>query len=208
MKRFIFLLILVVLLAACSPASSPSVPQAVPTATLPPASEQVQTPEPDTGAALTIEFTDAANLRNQLAYGTLKLEGTEQAVSPDQARMLLPLWQAIVALSGDTTSVSEELTAVQEQITAAMKPEQIEAIAALKITNTQLNAYYAENGIVVPTPVPGVTKVPGSGQNISAEDKQATREAREASGTVGTGQMTKTVLFDKVVLLLTERAAN
>lgn len=62
------------------------------------------------------------------------------------------------------TTISDELTAVQNQIIAEMKPDQLKAMAALQITNSQLSAFYAENGIVLPTPVPGVTKVPGGGK--------------------------------------------
>jgi hypothetical protein len=113
-------------------------------------------------------------------------------------------------MSGDTTTVSAELTAVQNQILAEMKLEQLQAIAAMKITNAQLTTFYAEKGVVMPTPVPGVTKVPGSGKNIPEADRQATRTAAEASGTAGsgTGQLTKTLLFDTVINFLTERAAK
>jgi hypothetical protein len=212
MKLFTSLNLLVILslaLAACS-AATPASPAAG--ETQPPAAASGEaTPTPYAAAYLSTEYTDAANLRNQLAYGTLKLEGAEQAVTSEQAKSLIPLWQAIVALSGNEATAAEELTAVQNQITEAMTPAQLEAIAALQITNTDLNAFYAEHGIVFPTPVPGVTKVPGSGKNISPEDKEATQAAAAALGTpVGTGSSTgqaaRTLLFDTVVELLVDRA--
>ncbi|MCI0519610.1 MAG: hypothetical protein L0Z70_05065 [Chloroflexi bacterium] len=212
MKNFITLaglLLLSIFLVACG-ASTPVAP-AEGEIQSPAASAEEATPTPYAAAYLSIEYADAASLRNQLAFGSLKLEGAAQAITPDQAKVLLPLWQALVALSGDEVTAAEELTAVQNQITEAMTPAQLEAIAALQITNADLNGFYAENGITFPTPVPGVTKVPGSGKNISPEDKEATQVAAAALGTpVGTssgaGQAARTLLFDTVVDLLTSRA--
>jgi hypothetical protein len=96
------------------------------------------------------------------------------------------------------------LTAVQDQILQALTPVQIQTIVALKITNTELNTYYAKFGVSLPTPVPGVTKVPGSKANMSEADKLATRTAAEASGLpTGGGQAAKTLLFEKVIEYLT-----
>ena len=149
---------------------------------------------------LSIEYSDAANLRSQLAYGTIKLADTPNAITSDQAKTLIPLWQAVVSLSGDTTTASEELTAVQDQITAALTAEQLQAIAAMQITNAGLNVFYAEYGIVLPTPIPGVTKVPGSGSGKTDEEKAAAEATKTAAGeTTGTGQSAKTLLFEKTI---------
>ena len=149
---------------------------------------------------LSIEYSDAANLRSQLAYGTIKLADTPNAITSDQAKTLIPLWQAVVSLSGDTTTASEELTAVQDQITAALTAEQLQAIAAMQITNAGLNVFYAEYGVVLPTPIPGVTKVPGSGSGKTDEEKAAAEATKTAAGeTTGTGQSAKTLLFEKTI---------
>lgn len=153
---------------------------------------------------LSIEYSDAANVRSQLAYGTLKLADTPNAITSDQAKTLIPLWQAVISLSGDTTTASEELTAVQDQITAAMTTEQLRAIAGMQITNAGLNVFYAEYGITLPTPIPGVTKVPGSGSGKTEEEKAAAEATKTASGeTTGTGQSAKTLLFEKTIEYLT-----
>ncbi|MBK7456191.1 MAG: hypothetical protein IPJ46_21465 [Anaerolineales bacterium] len=153
---------------------------------------------------LSIEYSDAANLRSQLAYGTIKLADTPNAVTPEQAKSMIPLWQAVISLSGDTTTATEELTAVQDQITAALTAEQLQAIAEMKITNAGLNVFYAEYGIVLPTPIPGVTKVPGSGGGKTAEEKAAAEATKTAAGeTTGTGQSAKTLLFEKTIEYLT-----
>jgi hypothetical protein len=153
---------------------------------------------------LSIEYSDAANLRSQLAYGTIKLADTPNAITSDQAKTLIPLWQAVVSLSGDTTTASEELTAVQDQITTALTAEQLQAIVAMQITNAGLNVFYAEYGVVLPTPIPGVTKVPGSGSGKTDEEKAAAEATKTAAGeTTGTGQSAKTLLFEKTIEYLT-----
>jgi hypothetical protein len=159
------------------------------------------------GEYLTTEYTDAANLRSQLAFGIMKLDGTPNAVTPEQANVLIPFWQAIIALSGDSTTASEELTAVQDQIVATLTTEQLQSIAVMKITNVDLSAFYAEYGLVLPTPVPGVTKVPGSGSSKTEEEKAAAQATAAALGqTTGTGQSAKTLLFEKTIEYLMKTA--
>jgi len=185
---FIVLSLFVLTISACAP-------------TAPAAS--VAAPSTAAGVAIDITFPDAANLRSQLAYGTIKLDGSPNAITPGQAKSLLPLWQAMLTLSGNETTASVELTSLQDQITQALTPAQIQAIGAMKITNAELNTYYAQFGVSLPTPVPGVTKVPGSKANMSETDKLATRTAAEASGLpTGSGQAAKTLLFEKVIAYL------
>jgi hypothetical protein len=194
MKKTPFLLLLLALflaLSACAPAAdeAPAVPTSV------------------AGEYLSTEYADAASLRNQLAFGTLQLEDTENAVTSEQAQKLVPFWQAIITLSGDTTTADEELIAVQDQIVQTLTDEQLQAIADMQLTIADLDAFYAEYGIIFPTPVPGVTKVPGAGSSMSAEDKAATQTAAEAAGIVAgtgssTGKAAKTLLFEKVIELL------
>ena len=153
---------------------------------------------------LSIEYSDAANVRSQLAYGSIKLADTPNTITPEQAKTMIPLWQAVISLSGDTTTATEELTAVQDQITAAMTADQLQAIAEMKITNAGLNEFYAQYGITLPTPIPGVTKVPGSSGGKTDEEKAAAEATKTAAGeTTGTGQAAKTLLFEKAIEYLT-----
>ena len=153
MKKITLLLILIsiaLLASACAaPASEPAQPVAVPANS---------TPTPFAAAFLTQDYPDAASLRNQLAYGILKLDASASPITTEQAKALLPLWQALRSLSGSTTASDEEITALQNQIVEALQPEQLQAIAAMQVTNTTLNAYYAEFGIVMPTPRPASPK--------------------------------------------------
>ncbi|PKO02307.1 MAG: hypothetical protein CVU43_08425 [Chloroflexi bacterium HGW-Chloroflexi-5] len=151
-------------------------------------------------AYLSVDYADATNIRSQLAYGTIKLANTANSITFEQAQSLIPLWQGIIALTGDTTTASEELTAIQDQITTTLTTDQLNSIAEMKITNAQLNSFYAEFGVVLPTPIPGVTKVPGSGSSKTEEEKAAYRATAEAAGqTTGSGQAAKTLLFEKTI---------
>ena len=183
-RTLTILIVSVSLLAACAPAAetTPAAPTSI------------------AGEYLSIEYADAANLRSQLAFGIMKLDGTPNAVTPEQAKTLIPFWQAVIALSGDSTTASEELTAVQDQIVATLTAQQLQVIAAMQITNADLSAFYAEYGIVLPTPIPGVTKVPGSGSGKTEEEKAAAQATAAALGqTTGTGQSAKTLLFEKTI---------
>ena len=186
MKKFqvLFSLMVVVLMAsACAPITSSSTE-----------------PTSVAGAYLNTEYDDAANLRSQLAFGIIKLADTSVPVNQEQALELIPLWQGIIALSGDSTTASEELIAIQDQITQTLTIEQLNAIAEMQITNADLDSFYAEFGIVLPTPIPGVTKVPGSGSGKTEEEKATAQATAAASGqTTGTGQSAKTLLFEKVI---------
>lgn len=203
MKKSLFRIALFTLLAvffvyACTPQAQPA---------------EVETTATSLASAyLSTEYTDAASVRNQLAYGTLQLDGTANAITPEQAKSLLPLWQAMLSLSGDSTTATEEINAVQDQIVAAMSKEQMNAIAAMQITNAGLNTFYAQYGIVLPTPIPGVTKVPGSNSGLSQADKEATKTAAAALGTpvasTGAGQAAKTLLFEKVIEYVTSVAGK
>jgi hypothetical protein len=169
-----------------------------------PAAQQVSEQAAVLAEDIPTDYEDAANIRSQLAYGILKLDGTPNAITHEQAAALLPLWQAVLLFSNDATTASAEMTAVQDQIAQALTPEQFQAIVAMRITNTELNAYYAENGIMVSTPEPGM--VPGSKKNMPEEDRQATRAALMAAGVeVGRGQASRTALIDKVIEYLQSR---
>ena len=183
-RTLTILIVSVLLLAACAPAAetTPAAPTSI------------------AGEYLSIEYADAANLRSQLAFGIMKLDATPNAVTSEQAKTLIPFWQAVIALSGDSTTASEELTAVQDQIVATLTAQQLQSIAAMQITNADLSAFYAEYGVVLPTPIPGVTKIPGSGSGKTEEEKAAAQATAAALGqTTGTGQSAKTLLFEKTI---------
>jgi hypothetical protein len=111
-----------------------------------------------------------------LALGTLRLEGTEEAVTAAQASDLLPLWQMIQSgsLQGDA-----ETDAVVVQIEASMTEAQRAAIAAMALTVDDLQAWMEKQGIESPEPGSGQGGQggPGALQNLSEEERAQMREA-------------------------------
>jgi len=125
-----------------------------------------------TSAVLDASYSDALSVSNQLALGTLRLEETEKPVMPDQATALLPLWQA---LQGGVTAQAE-VNAVLKQIEGTMTPEQLAAIAAMQLTQEDLQAWMQEQGL-------GMRGgFPETGGDMSEEEQESLRATVEAGG--------------------------
>ena len=205
-KMILVLMAAMALIAGCG---------AAPTAPTAPAT--VATPATAAAPAGTLvdTYDDALSVRNQLAYGTLRLEGTAQAVTSGQAETLLPLWQALQALGASTTAATEETAAVQTQIQSTLSPDQVSAISAMRLTNAMLQTYYVEIGVAeVRTPEPGVTPQSSSLRDLPPEEREAARATAQALGTPvgsgsggsGSGSEKRDALLDEVLELLSARA--
>jgi len=125
-----------------------------------------------TSEALGTSYDGALDVPNQLMLGTIQLEETENAVTPGQAEALLPLWQA---LRGGVTAQAE-LAAVLKQIEGTMTSEQLEAIAAMQLTQEDLRAWMQEQGLG------RGGGFPGAGGDMSEEEREALRATVEAGG--------------------------
>jgi len=77
--------------------------------------------EVSSSAVLDMSYPDALDVSAQLVLGTMRLEEGEHAVTPGQAEVLLPLWQAI---QGGTLQGDSEVNAVFSQIEGRMTSEQ------------------------------------------------------------------------------------
>jgi hypothetical protein len=77
-------------------------------------------------------------LSTKLAIGTLKLEGTTSAITPTQAKDLLPLWQVYSSLITSDTAAQEEKDALAQQIQETMTADQIKAIDAMNLTQREV----------------------------------------------------------------------
>jgi hypothetical protein len=129
-KIFTYILLLVILslpLAACAGAGQ---------------AETVQT-------TLTPGVPDPNQMNEQsmLLVGTLKLEGTDLAVTPEQAAELLPLWKAVKSLGSSDTTAQEEIDALYVQIKETMTAEQLAAIDAMTFTREDQSALMTQLGI-------------------------------------------------------------
>jgi hypothetical protein len=145
------------------------------------------TPQPYTSSVLGTSYQGALPASTQLALGTLKLEGTPDAVTPDQARMLLPFWQAI---QGGGAQSDAEVNAVLKQIEGKMQPEQLKAIAAMQLTMQDLTDYAQANNLAMGGPPGAMGGAPpaGGGQapqgfgNLTDAERQAFQATAEAGG--------------------------
>jgi hypothetical protein len=116
-----------------------------------------------------------SSLESRLALGTLELEGTNQAVSAEQAKQLLPLWQKIKTLAATPSSTqAADLQAVYTQIEAAMTPAQIKTIESLRLNQNDIQALMKSLGIQI---TPGPNPNGGNFPTQSPSDR-ATRTAR------------------------------
>lgn len=178
-----------------------------------------------TSTYLKRDYDGALSVTMQAALGTMKLEGTGNAVTADQAAKLLPLWQAT---ESDAIQNPTEINAVYKQIESTMTPAQMQAIATMKLTRTDLQSWAKSAGIQMPTFGQGQ----GGQQGLSADaiatrraqfanqspEAQATRRAQfAAQGAQGGqgrqgggrgGQNMMKFLTDPLLKLLTTRAAK
>ncbi len=82
---------------------------------------------------------------SQLAAGTLKLDGTKNAVTKEQAAQLIPMWQVYKQLDSSDTAAQQEIDGLSAQIRDTMTADQRKAINDLKITQSDVMAYMQPN---------------------------------------------------------------
>lgn len=73
-------------------------------------------------------------IESQLAVGTLRLAGTAQDVTTDQAEELIILWKVYQDVSQSDTAAQEEVDALIDQIQETMTSEQMQAITEMSLT--------------------------------------------------------------------------
>ena len=83
----------------------------------------------------------------QLIVGTFKLDGTAQAVTAEQAKELLPMWQVYQDLLTSDNAAQEEIDGLVEQIQGTMTAEQTQAITAFNLTQRDVFTLMEEKGL-------------------------------------------------------------
>jgi hypothetical protein len=167
-KRIIFTVVVIIgmiSLAACSAISSIIGQKANP------------------AAQTTPNAFDIANLplESKLAMGTLQLEDTDKAVTPDEAKNLITLWKALKSFSSSQTVSKEEINALYQQIEDTMTPEQLQAIKDMEFTRESMSALQEKYGSQM-----------GGGNNELGnltESQRATRIAQFTNREEGFGEM-------------------
>ena len=178
MFKRIALLTLVALIALSACSSAPVAP---------PASTTTQ--DTYTSANLDTSYEGALSARNQLALGMLQLDGTGNAITADQAKTLLTLWQALRATTQSGASAQAEVSALLGQIEGALTAQQLAAIKDLKLTQTAFQQWAAANGITMGA---GGGQ-PGGGQGLSPEARTTRQAAEGRTGSTGSGASTAVV---------------
>lgn len=145
---------------------------------------------------LDASYENALSIRLQLTLGSLKLAETATPLTPDQAKVMLPLWNGLVNMSSTGNSAPAEVNALLAQIEASFTPNQLAAIREMKLVSTDLQSWAAANGVTLGSGT-GQGTGQGGGSSLSPEAR-ATRQAAEGvtSGQSGsTGASTALVNF-------------
>ncbi len=113
------------------------------------ASNQTNANPAETGATLDSLPGNGAPLPmgTKLLLGIFKLEGTPQAVTPEQANALLPLWKAVRSLSQSGTVAPQEIEALYAQIQEILTDEQIQTIEGMELSFVHLREIADELGL-------------------------------------------------------------
>jgi len=82
----------------------------------------------------------------QIALGTLTLDGTDNAVTAEQAAELLPLWETLRDLSTSDTAAQQEIQALDTQIQETMTDQQKQAITSMNLTRQDMFAVLQTQG--------------------------------------------------------------
>ena len=85
-------------------------------------------------------------VENKLAIGILALEGTDKAVTAEEAKNLLPLWKAVRSLNNSETASNDEITALYTQIQETMTTEQVQVIKDLNLSQEEMRALMEKYG--------------------------------------------------------------
>jgi len=129
---------------------------------------------------LTTTYENTVSIEMQLLLGTIKLEGTELAVTKDQSNSLIPLWtnfktinqsmmpaqvgmgpgQANSTLQPVNTETQAQIEKLTKQIQTIMTPEQLTYIASLQITQETARTIMQEQGLTMGNPRPRDQQAP------------------------------------------------
>jgi hypothetical protein len=162
--------------------------------------------------------TSAANgrisppLSMSLALGTLNLEGTDLAVTPQQAATLLPLWQAADRLATSGSANSADLEAAFKRIQAAMTTDQLQAIQSMDLSSQNMLALAQKLAIAMPAGAnsqpPAGTPGPGGPPGLQGTPMPGDPPGIGGNGTPaapGVGGGFETVWYQAVINLLQQK---
>jgi hypothetical protein len=121
----------------------------------------------------------------QLAMGILEMEGTDQAITADQAAQLLIFWQEVQTLNSDTTATSEQFQAIYTEIQGVLTETQMSAIQGITYNLADLQTLLTQLGIESSL---GGGQYPGNGQGMGNGTPATDNGTPRAGGGQGNGQ--------------------
>ena len=162
----------------------------------------------------------------QLAIGTFKLEGTEHAISVEQAFELSLLWRALGVLADSDATAPAEIEALESQIVDAMTVAQKAAIDDMGLVAADMTALIQTQGIGMGggassvgtggsasgarpgggESIPGTGGGPGGSETGLDPEQAEALMAERAAAFAGTQSATPTPLIEAVVELLQAKA--
>jgi hypothetical protein len=173
---------------------------------------------------LTTSYTGALNASSQLMLGILRLEGTDNAITSEQAKAMTPVLQS---LQGQSLKADAERNAVWANIEAQLTQAQIGAIANLRLTQDDLQTWTRDNsqgpgagpmpGGAGPQGTPGPGQggprpqgTPGAGPGPSGARPPGTPGAPPSfgasTGGVAAGSGQSNVLLNSLIRLLAQKS--
>ena len=173
------------------------------------------------------QSSDSLPISTQLMLGTLQLEDTDQAVTGEQAKALLPMWQVYQTLTSSGSAAQAEIDGLVEQIQETMTAEQMQTMAAMNLSQqdvftsiqeqgmgmgqTQGSNVTSQNNAGFSPPDAGLSGgappdggMGGTGPIVGAEQGQETEAGTGANRNVGVA----TVLIDELIHLLEQKAGT
>ena len=149
------------------------------------------------------DYEGALSPRLQLNLGSLKLAETNSPITPEQAKVMLPLWQALLNMTRTGNSAQAEVNALLAQIEASFTPEQLTAIRNMQLTSTDIQAWTTANGVTVGNGGGGGQgNGQGGGNGMSAEER-ATKQAAEGVTSSSNGENgVSTALLNALIVYL------
>jgi hypothetical protein len=190
-----------VLLSACAPSAATPTTSASQSAGIAVATKAANTAD----LAANTSGGNAVSNELQLLLGTLKLQGTDLAVTSEQASTLLPLWTSYKAISPsrgpgqgqgqatpqaetDNSETQAQREALVKQIQAVMTADQLKAIAEMNITRETAMTIMQEQGIMMGGPQPSNDSNPGNGNPPPQGTPPANRGGDGGQGVPPNGQ--------------------
>ena len=98
---------------------------------------------------LSADFENAAPIQTQFIVGILKLEGTAQAITAEQAALLSPYLLSLQSMMMNNTLTEENITALMLQELSTLTVEQIQSIINMQITQDSIITTMEELGMTM-----------------------------------------------------------